>query len=550
MRIQIHFAVILSAFVIGAAQTASAADILVGPTRTTKTLASAVAGAKAGDRVLLDAGTYIDDVANVNVPLTIEGTGNGATLSITKQISNGKGILVVNANLTVRNVTFQGARVVDANGAGIRMQQGALSVDNCAFVNNQNGILASSNTSATVTINRSRFTGNGSGTGYTHSIYVNEIGQLTVTGSTFGAQNAGHSIKSRALRTTVVQTVIDDGVTGSGSYAIDLSNGGVGIVDGVTITQGTKTGNPAMIAYGPEGNLKATNSLTVRNSTFTNQLSSPSVVAVSNFTKTVNAVLSNNTFTNVAMPLRGLGAVSSVPLSTASATLRQAAIFSTLQTDAISYLRFFNTGSAAGSVVVNLFNAASGEKLAQWQSPSIAANATLQIPVSTIEAVAGGAMNKPIFYAVSVVPSITGTFQHIVYRSSPGSFANLSSCDTGLTTNAGKLAHVHSSVLDDSYPSTVIFYNSGAASAVVSAGLFNARTGARLGTFTTPSIPPGTQAAFDARTIETVARFTPTTSIKEYTVKVESTFTGTVQHIVNNQDAGALADMTPACPIK
>lgn len=550
LHYRIPFAAILSAVVVSAAGAANAADVLVGPTRAFKTLAAGVANAQPGDRVLLDAGTYFDDSAIVNVPLTIEGAGAGATLSITKPISNGKGILVVNANTTVRNLTLQGAQVVDANGAGIRMQAGALTVDNCAFVNNQNGILTNPNTSATVTINGSRFTGNGSGTGYTHAIYALEIGQLTVTGSTFSAQNAGHSIKSRALRTTVIQSVIDDGVTGSSAYAIDLSNGGVGIIDGVTVTQGSKTQNPAMIAYGPEGNLKATNSLTVRNSGFTNQLSSPSSAAVFNFTTTVSAAVTNNTFTNVAMPLRGPGTVSSTPIASGAATLRQASLFSTTQADAISYLRFFNTGAAAGSVAVNLYNAASGQQIGQWQSPSIPANATLQVPISTIETAVGGLATKPQFYAVGIVPSITGTFQHILYRPTPGSFANLSNCDTGLTTNAGKLANVHSSVLDGSYPSTVIFYNSAATAATVSVGVFDARTGARLGTYTTPSIAPGTQAAVGTAAIEAVARITPSTAAKEYTLKVESSFTGTVQHLLNNQAAGLLSDMTAACPLK
>jgi hypothetical protein len=549
LRYRIQFSALFASLLIGTVGTANAADILVGPARSTKTLASAVAAARAGDRILLDAGTYFDDTANVLVPLTIEGVGAGATLAVTKPISNGKGILVVNANVTVRNITFQGAQVVDRNGAGIRLQAGALTVDNCTFVSNQNGILTNSNTSATVNINGSRFTGNGLGDGYTHGIYINEVGQLTVTGSTFSAQKAGHNIKSRALRTTVVQSIFDDGVTGSSAYAIDIPNGGVAVIDGVTVTQGSKTTNPAMIAYGAEGNLKATSSLTVRNSGFTNQLSSPSSSAVFNFTTNVSAALTGNTFTNVAQPLRGPGTISSTAVSTAAATLRQASVFSTAQTDAISYLRFYNTGSSSGSVIVNLYNAATGAKVVEWQSPAIAANATLQVPVSTIEAAGVGVSTKPQFYAVGVAPSITGTFQHIVYRPSPGSFSNLSSCDTGLTTNAGKLANVHSS-LNSTYPSTIMFYNSAGTAAAVSVGVFDARTGTRLGTYATPSIAPGTQTAIGAAAIEVGARITPSTSITEYTLKVESGFTGTVQHILDNQPADFLADMTAACPLK
>ncbi len=544
-RISSSFA--LGVLFAGLAGSAHAADILVGPTRATKTLAAAVAAARSGDRILLDAGTYLDDTANVNVPMTIEGAGGGATLSMTKNISNGKGIIVTNANVTLRNLTLQGAKVVDANGAGIRLQAGAVTVDNVSFVNNQNGILTNANPAATLTITGSRFTGNGSGTGYTHAIYANEIGQLTVTGSTFSAQNAGHSIKSRALKTTIVQTVIDDGVTGSSAYAIDLSNGGVGVVDGVTITQGAKTQNPAMIGYGSEGGLKAANSLTVRNSGFTNQLSSPSSSAVYNFTTTVSAALTGNTFTNVALPLRGPGTVSSALVATAGATMRQASVFSTSQADTVSYLRFFNTGGAAGSVTVTLNNASTGAKLAQWQSPSIPANASLQVPVGTIEA-AGGITAKPPFYAVAVAAGFTGTFQHIVYRS--GAYANLSSCDTGLTANAGKLSNVNSSQFDGSYASTLVFYNGGGTATTVSVGVFDGRTGTRLGTDTTPSIAPGGQVTLNAAAVEAGARITPSSAIKDYVLKVESAFTGTVQHLVNNQIAGVLTDMTAACPLK
>jgi hypothetical protein len=539
----------LSALVIGTAGTAQAADILVGPTRAIKTLSAAVIGAKPGDRVLLDAGTYLDDTADVNVPMTIEGAGAGATLSMTRNISNGKGIIVTNADVTLRNLTLQGAKVVDANGAGIRLQSGAVTVDNVSFVNNQNGILTNTNPAATLTITGSRFTGNGSGTGYTHAIYANEIGQLTVTGSTFSAQNAGHNIKSRALKTTVIQTVIDDGVTGSSAYAIDLSNGGVGVIDGVTITQGSKTQNPAMIGYGSEGSLKAANSLTVRNSGFTNQLSSPSSSAVYNFTTTVNASLIGNTFTNVAMPLRGPGTISTAA-ATASATMRQASVFSTAQADTTSYLRFFNTGSGPGAVTVNLYNASSGTKVGEWQSPSIPANASLQVPVSTLEATITGVATKPQFYALGVAAGFTGTFQHIAYRPAPGVFSNLSNCDTGLTTNAGKLSNVNSSLLDSTYASSLVFYNAGGTAASASVGVFDAKTGARLGTYTTPSIAPGTQVVIASKAVEAGAGVTPSTAVKEYTLKVESAFTGTVQHLVSNQAAGVLTDMTASCPLK
>ena len=298
-----------------------AADIYVGPTRSYTTLASAVAVAQANDRLLLDAGVYQDQSATISVPLTIEGLGTGAIFRITTPLSNHKGILIANANLTVRNLTFDGARVTTYdgnNGAGIRYQAGSLLVERCAFYNNQNGILANPDASGAVTVRYSTFSGNGIGDGYTHAMYVNAVGQLTVSDSTFSATKVGHDIKSRALKTTIVNTVLDDGVSGSTSYAIDLPNGGVAVLDGLQITQGTSTQNPTMIAYGAEGNVPSNSSLTVSNSTFTNALAGGST-GVYNFSSYTVQLL-GNTFTGVQSPLVGAGQITTGTVASTTPT--------------------------------------------------------------------------------------------------------------------------------------------------------------------------------------------------------------------------------------
>jgi hypothetical protein len=257
------------------ASSARAADLYVGPTRGYHSLSDAVASAQANDRIYIDPGTYTNDPVTTNVPLTIEGLGAGAVLNNTQAIDNRKGIIVTNASLTVRNLTFNGAFVTDDdgnNGAGIRHQAGNLVVDSCAFSNNQDGILVNPIPGATVTITNSTFNGNGAGDGYSHAIYVNEVAQFTVSNSTFNGTKVGHDIKSRALATTVSNTYLDDGVTGTTSYAIDLPNGGVANLNSLKVVQGQNSQNGIMIAYGAEGNLKANNSLAVTNSTFIDHL--------------------------------------------------------------------------------------------------------------------------------------------------------------------------------------------------------------------------------------------------------------------------------------
>lgn len=525
-----------------------AADINVGPTRSVTTLAGGVAIAQPGDRVLLDAGTYVDDTAVVRVPITIEGAGNGAILQITQTLANRKGILIGDATLTVRNITFQGAFISQAdgnNGAGIRMETGDLTIDTCTFLNNQNGVLVNPNNAATVTVSNSHFIGNGAGDGYSHAIYVNEVAQFTVTGSTFTGTKVGHSIKSRALATTVRSTVIDDGVTGSSSYAIDLPNGGAALIDNVQITQGVNTQNPTMIAYGEEGNLKVTNSMTISNSTFVNQLQSPSAVAVYNWASGVSATLTNDTFQGLATTLRGLGTNSA---ATSTTVTHQNSVFSTAQDTSQSYLRFYNSGTASGTVTITLYDGISGKNLMQWQSPQIPPNAAPQLPISAIETAATQPFAKPAFYALAIVPTFTGSFQHVLFRPSDGMLANLTVCDTGISDNGAKLANVHSSRIAD-WPSSISIYNTGPSANAVTLGIYDARDGTSLGSYVTAPVAAGGQSVISMASIEAATRIAPPPGLDHYTIRVQSPFTGVLQHVVRNQRSGAVVDMTPICPL-
>src|SRR5947207_596984 len=100
--------------------------LTVGAGQQYQTLAAAIAASAAGDTIQVQAGTYTNDWANVDHNLTIVGVGGYAHFVSDQDIPNGKGNLVVNANLTISNVEFSGARVGDLNGAGIRWESGNL----------------------------------------------------------------------------------------------------------------------------------------------------------------------------------------------------------------------------------------------------------------------------------------------------------------------------------------------------------------------------------------------------------------------------------------
>jgi hypothetical protein len=539
-----RFLLILFTLFVWTAADVRAAEIYVGPTRTLKTLQAGVAAARANDHVILDAGVYVDDVVSVDRPMTIEGAGRGATLRITKPIPNRKGILVVNADLTIRKITFEGAFVTDEdgkNGAGIRHQAGRLTVDTCVFNNNQNGILANANPDATVTIRRSSFSGNGAGDGYSHGIYINAVAHLRVSDSTFAGTKVGHNIKSRALKTTITDTVLDDGITGSASYAVDLPNGGEVVLKGLKVTQGQRTSNSSMIAFGAEKSLHENSSLTITDSTFVNRAQNST--GIYNFTG-ITATLRDNSFQNVGEVTKGPVRLNKVTLP----AVKEGVVFSGADSNARSYLRFHNTGTVQGSVTVRLYDGRDGRYLGAWQSPSIPPNAAPQYSITTLEA-AIGAGTLPPTYSVSVETSMTGTFQHVLHRPDHGVLTNLSSCTTGTTRAGPQIAGIHTSKLDDGYPASIFIQNFGATPARADIGIYDARQGTRMGSYSSPEVPVDGEVVIPVALIEATAHVVPAWDMSHWVLKIENDFAGALQSMIINRAAGLITDMTAVCDL-
>jgi len=118
---------------------AHAGVLTMGTGGTYATLADAVAAAQAGDTILIEPGTYTNQVATINIPLTIEGAGSAGQVVFNQtaaELPGLKGYLVTNADTTVENITFENAAVSEGdgdNGAGIRYQAGNLTVINSRF---------------------------------------------------------------------------------------------------------------------------------------------------------------------------------------------------------------------------------------------------------------------------------------------------------------------------------------------------------------------------------------------------------------------------------
>jgi Hint domain len=283
--------------------------LTVGPGDQFATITDAVAAAQTGDTIDVQAGTYTNDFPGlVDESITLQGVGGMVNLVATEDIPNEKGILDVGAagvTVTINDFAISGGVVSDAdggNGAGIRYEGGNLVLNDDYMFDNQEGLLAEADPSGSITINSTEFADNGNsdpsspGYGYTHNLYVNEVGTLTIDNSYFTGANIGHEIKSRALNTIIENSSIQDGPTGTASYDIDLPNGGNALIENNVIEKGPDASNPAIVSYGEEGGVYASSSLTITGNTILNDYSNPGeVTAVVNDTG-VTASITDNQF--------------------------------------------------------------------------------------------------------------------------------------------------------------------------------------------------------------------------------------------------------------
>ena len=168
----------------------------------------------------------------------------------------GKAALVLRGrSARIQGLTLEDIAVDDGNGAGIRLEQGDLSVSETIFRDSQSGILSHDDRSGTVRIDQSTFSGLGyCGDDCAHSIYLGDYGRLIVTRTRFERGTGGHYIKDRGGRVDISDSSFDDSQGQATNYMIDLPNGSTGMITGNIFVQGAHKENySGMIVVAAEG---------------------------------------------------------------------------------------------------------------------------------------------------------------------------------------------------------------------------------------------------------------------------------------------------------
>lgn len=245
----------------------------VGPGRALPHPSAAAAVCRDGDAIEIDAGDYRGDVAIwERHDLSISAVGGPVRLAVAGESAEGKAIWVVRAErMRIEGIEFSGARVPHRNGAGIRLERGQLALRDCAFFDNENGVLAANDRSIELRVTGCEFGRNGFGDGFSHNLYAGAIRRLEVTESYFHRARTGHLLKSRAERNEIRYNRLTDEEGGSASYELEFPSGGIAVVVGNLIAQGARTQNPVLVSFGAEGFAWPRNAILLANNTLVDE---------------------------------------------------------------------------------------------------------------------------------------------------------------------------------------------------------------------------------------------------------------------------------------
>lgn len=217
--------------------------------------------------IIIAPGTYRQCAVQSSGIIAFRAAVPGQSIFDTKTCEGKAAFVLRGQSARVDGIVFQNMRVPDANGAGIRLEKGNLTVTRTIFRNSEQGISTGEDNAGEISIDRSSFTGLGRcdrSLPCAHSIYVGDYGVLSVTNSRFERGSGGNYVKSRALRVTITDNAFDDSRGRDTNYMIDLPNGANGSIARNVFVQGASKGNySAFITVAAEGRTQGSAGLSI-----------------------------------------------------------------------------------------------------------------------------------------------------------------------------------------------------------------------------------------------------------------------------------------------
>ncbi|MGE3334874.1 MAG: hypothetical protein AB7I36_14605 [Rhodospirillaceae bacterium] len=227
--------------------------------------------------------------------------------------------------------------------------------------------------------------------------------------------------------------------------------------------------------------------------------------------------------------------------------VRVSGVLASRSATATSSIVVINTGPSGAAPTLGLYDARDGANVGTAAFAPLSPGAQLVLSTKELEAAAGITLVDGLArYVVKLEGPFTGYLQHLVTNKQSGAVADMTAACTlehAPATKAQPDLHagaVFSTAQSDAQ-SLLRFYNAGARAGTVTVTLSDGPTGAALGAWTSPSIPPATERQFSLDVIEagTGLAFSKPNF---YGVKVQPGITGTFQHVLRR--AGSLTNLS------
>jgi hypothetical protein len=227
-----------------------------------------------GDRrgtIVIASGTWRECAVQEAGFVTFKAAEPGRAI-LEREVCEDKAALVLRGRgSAVDGLVFRGYSVNDGNGAGIRIETGDLSVTNAMFLDSQEGILGGNPSGQRIAIDRSTFSGLGQcdeSVNCSHSIYLINRGEVTITRSRFERGTGGHYVKLRVPNVRIADNSFDDSQGRGTNYMIDLAEGGTGAIARNIFVQGrNKENGSGLIVVGAEGRTYSSQGLAIEGNT-------------------------------------------------------------------------------------------------------------------------------------------------------------------------------------------------------------------------------------------------------------------------------------------
>ena len=213
-------------------------------------------------------------------------------------------------------------------------------------------------------------------------------------------------------------------------------------------------------------------------------------------------------------------------------------------TNATTYLRITNAGTDAGTATVVLHAGDSGATLGTWTSASIPSHGSIQVDLADVAAHATPVLTTAQAGAavdLHTTATFRGSIQAVQWNAKAGSLTNVGACGA----QRHNLIGYAEGALTSNVTGMVRLVNASADTHAGVLTLYDATTGASLGTWTSADIPAGGSLTVSVATIAAAA--TPVVApAAAYTI----TGTGVrLEHVAVSGTDTVVADLSNACPL-